>query len=81
MAERVTAVSPRLGVAELARVRVTLRRSLIGSPRDTRRIAHALGLRRVGASRVHAQTPSLAGAVRRLQHLVTVEEVEHGRAG
>ena len=81
MAERVKAVSPTLGVAELARVRVTLRRSLIGSPRHTRRTAYALGLRRIGASRVHAQTPALAGAVRKIQHLVTVEEVEHGRAG
>ena len=73
MAERVK--------AEQTRVRVTLRRSLIGSPRETRRVAYALGLRRIGASRVHAQTPSLGGAVRKLQHLVTVEEVEHGRAG
>jgi ribosomal protein L30/L7E len=30
---------------------------------------------------VHAQTGSFAGAVRKIQHLVTVEEVEHGRAG
>ncbi len=74
MAERVAA-------AEQARVRVTLRRSLIGSPRETRRVAHALGLHRIGASRVHAQTASLAGAVRKIQHLVTVEEVEHGRLG
>lgn len=71
MAERVTA----------ARVRVTLRRSLIGCPADQRRTAHALGLRRIGASRVHAETPSFAGAVRKIHHLVTVEEVEHGRAG
>lgn len=81
MAERVTAADSTGGAVQQARVRVTLRRSLIGSPRDTRRTAHALGLRRIGASRVHAQTPSLVGAVRKLQHLVTVEEVEHGRAG
>jgi large subunit ribosomal protein L30 len=81
MAERVKAVTPTLGAAEQAQVRVTLRKSLIGRPADQRRIAHALGLRRVGASRVHAQTSSFSGAVRKIQHLVSVEEVEHGRAG
>ncbi|HEV2359364.1 MAG TPA: 50S ribosomal protein L30 [bacterium] len=64
-----------------SRVRVTLRRSLIGWPADQRRTAMALGLRRIGASRVHAETPQLAGAVRKIQHLVSVEEVEHGRTG
>ena len=63
------------------KIRVTLRRSLIGRPDDQRRTAHALGLRRIGASRVHAHTPQLAGAVRKIQHLVSVEEVDHGRAG
>ena len=77
MAKRVTDAA---GAVPLAQVRVTLRRSLIGCPRDQRRTAHALGLRRIGASRVHAQTGSFAGAVRKIQHLVTVEEVEHGRA-
>ncbi len=86
MAERVmSGVSPlpsRGGTAAAGhRVRVTLRRSLIGYPADQRRTAYALGLRRIGASRVHAHTASFAGAVRKIQHLVTVEEVEHGRAG
>ncbi len=66
------------GVAR--QVRVRLRRSLIGRTRDQRRTVWALGLRRVGASRVHVLTPSLAGAVRKVQHLVSLEEVEHGRS-
>ncbi len=61
-------------------VRIRLRRSLIGRTRDQRRTVWALGLRRVGASRVHVLTPSLAGAVRKVQHLVSLEEVEHGRS-
>jgi large subunit ribosomal protein L30 len=71
------AEAPRQGT----KVRVTLRKSLIGRPADQRRTAHALGLRRVGASRLHAHTSSFAGAVRKIQHLVSVEEVDHGRAG
>ena len=75
----VAGTTARENSVEAAQVRVTLRRSLIGRPEDQRRTAHALGLRRVGASRLHAQTSSLAGAVRKIQHLVSVEEVEHGR--
>jgi large subunit ribosomal protein L30 len=57
-------------------VRVRLRRSLIGHTRDQRRTVWALGLRRVGASRVHVMTPGLQGALRKVQHLVSVEEVD-----
>jgi large subunit ribosomal protein L30 len=60
-------------------VRVTLRRSLIGRPQDQRRIVYALGLRRVGAARVHTLTPALEGALRKIGHLVMVREVTHGR--
>lgn len=67
------------GVTAPGRVRLTLRRSLIGRPETQRRIVRALGLRRVGASRVHALTPSVQGALRRIGHLVTVDEVTHGR--
>ena len=70
MAERVT---PR------SRVRLTLRRSLIGRPETQRKIVRALGLRRMGISRVHLLTPAVAGAIRKVGHLVTVEEVAHGR--
>ncbi len=60
-------------------VRVTLRRSLIGHTETQRRTVWALGLRRVGAARVHVLTPALRGALRKVQHLVSVEEVEHGQ--
>ena len=62
-----------------ARVRLTLRRSLIGRPEGQRRIAYSLGLRRVGASRVHARTPGMEGALKRVAHLVSVEEVVDGQ--
>jgi large subunit ribosomal protein L30 len=60
-------------------MRVTLRRSLIGRPEGQRRIVRALGLRRVGATRVHVWTSGLEGALRRVGHLLSVEEVKHGR--
>ena len=59
------------------RVKVTLRRSLIGRPAGQRRVAWSLGLRRVGAARVYPLTPSLRGALKRVGHLVSIEEVAH----
>ncbi len=61
------------------RVRVVLQRSLIGRTQDQRRTVWALGLRRVGARRVHPLTPSLVGALRKVAHLVSVEEVNDGQ--
>ena len=57
------------------RVKVTLRRSLIGRPVGQRKVAWSLGLRRLGAARVYTLTPSLRGALRRVEHLVSIEEV------
>ncbi len=61
------------------KIRVTLRRSLIGRAQTQRRTAWALGLRRVGAARVHTLTAALQGALRKVSHLVEVEEVEDGQ--
>jgi len=61
------------------KVRVTLRRSLIGRTETQRRTVWALGLRRVGAARVHTLTRSLRGALLKVGHLVAVEEVADGR--
>ena len=61
------------------RVRLTLRRSLIGRPEGQRRIVRALGLRRVGAGRVHTLTPAVEGALKKIGHLVHVDEVTDGR--
>ena len=57
------------------RLKVTLCRSLIGRPIGQRKVALSLGLRRVGAARVHALTPALRGALRRVEHLVSIQEV------
>jgi len=56
------------------RLKVTLVRSLIDQKEMHKRTARALGLRRVGASRVHDATPTVKGMVFRVRHLVKVEE-------
>lgn len=56
-------------------IKVTLVRSLIGQPEKTRRVAWALGLNKVQSSRLHYDSPQIRGMLRRVQHLVRVEEV------
>ena len=58
-----------------ARLRITLRRSLIGEKPKTRATVRGLGLRRIDSNVEHADTPDIRGMVRRVIHLVDVEEI------
>ena len=49
-------------------------RSQIGSPPATRRVIRALGLRRLGHTVVHADTPSVRGMLFKVRHLVEVSD-------
>ena len=60
------------------RLRVTLTRSTIGSPPKLRAVVKGLGLGRVGRSVVVDNTPSFRGMVKKVLHLVTVEEIREG---
>ena len=57
-----------------SRLRITLRRSLIGEKPKARATVRSLGLRRLNASVEHADTPDIRGMVHRVRHLVEVEE-------
>jgi large subunit ribosomal protein L30 len=50
--------------------------STIGRPHPQRRVMQGLGLRGPGSSVVVENTPSFRGMVRKVLHLVTVEEVK-----
>jgi large subunit ribosomal protein L30 len=56
-------------------LKITLVRSTIGRPSDQGRAVESLGLRKVNQSVVRADEPSIRGAVHKIRHLVTVEEV------
>jgi large subunit ribosomal protein L30 len=60
----------------MTKIRVIQRRSPIGRPGDQRRTLRALGLRRIGHSVVHEDTPSVRGMVFKVQHLVEVRAEE-----
>jgi large subunit ribosomal protein L30 len=50
--------------------------SMIGQTDHTRRILRGLGLRRPGSEVIVANTPSFRGMIKKVIHLVSVEETE-----
>jgi large subunit ribosomal protein L30 len=67
----------RAGKAESGRtVKVTLVRSLIGTPRDQRETAKGLGLRKPHSSAVLEETPAIRGMITKIGYALKVETVE-----
>jgi large subunit ribosomal protein L30 len=60
------------------KLRVTQTKSLIGQQHAMRATIHGLGLRGPGSMVVVSNTPSFRGAIKKVLHLVSVEEVDHG---
>ncbi len=56
-------------------IKVTQVRSAIGTKQEHRGTLRALGLGRIGQSREHKETPELEGRLRKVAHLIRVEEV------
>ncbi len=62
----------------MKKLRVKQLRSVIGQKDHTRKIVAGLGLRGPGSEVVVENTPSFRGAIKKVLHLVTVEEEGHG---
>ena len=58
----------------MTNVRITQVRSAIGQSQRHRGTLRALGLGRIGRSVEHAESAQLAGMLRKVRHLVRVEE-------
>lgn len=59
----------------MAKIKITLTRSLIGRPEDQRATVKALGLKKTNSSVVQEDNAVIRGMVRKVEHLVTVEQV------
>jgi large subunit ribosomal protein L30 len=57
------------------RIRITLVRSLIGYPKPQHEVARGLGLRKPHDAVVRPDTPTIRGMIRKIPHLVKVEDV------
>jgi large subunit ribosomal protein L30 len=60
----------------VTRLRITQIRSQIGETARHRGTLRALGLGRIGRSAEHAESPQLAGMLRRVRHLVRIEQTD-----
>ncbi|MDR2006090.1 MAG: 50S ribosomal protein L30 [Acidaminococcales bacterium] len=58
----------------MKQIKVTLTRSLIGRPKDQRATVKALGLGKMHSSALKNDTPAIRGMIRKVEHLLTVEE-------
>ena len=58
----------------MAKVRITQVKSQIGQSERHRGTLRALGLGKIGRSSEHEQSPVLAGMLRKVRHLVKVED-------
>lgn len=57
------------------KIKITLTKSVIGASPLQRKVAEALGLRKLNHTVEHPDTPQTRGAVEKVKHLVRVEEV------
>ena len=59
----------------MAKLKVTLVRSLIGRPETQRRTARSLGLHKLNSSSILPDEAPIRGQIHKVEHLVKVEEV------
>ncbi len=60
----------------MTKLRITWVKSTIGRRFDQKRTVRALGLRRLGHTVELGDSPSLRGMIKKVHHLVSVEETE-----
>ena len=59
----------------MAKIKVTLVKSLIGRKKDHIATANALGLKKIGNTVEHELTPQIKGMIDKVNYLLKVEEV------
>jgi large subunit ribosomal protein L30 len=64
-----------------SRLKVTLKKGLVGRPEDQRGTVRALGLKRIGHTVVKEDRPEIRGMIFKVKHLVEVEEITQGKTG
>ena len=59
----------------MAKIKVTKVKSAINRTQNQKRILESLGLRKMGQTVEHEDTPNILGMVNKVKHLVSVETV------
>lgn len=58
----------------MAKIKITKRKSAINRSFKQKRTLEALGLRKIGQTVEHEDSPNILGMVEKVKHLVSVEE-------
>lgn len=59
----------------LAKLKITLVRSLIGRKKDQIATVNALGLRKIGSTVEQEETPQIKGMINKVNYLLKVEQI------
>jgi len=60
----------------MSKLKITYTKSSIGYNKSQKATVEALGLRKLNQTREHDDTPIIRGMVKKVEHLVSVEEVK-----
>lgn len=60
----------------MAKIKITLVRSTIACLKKQKQNIEALGLNKIGSSRIHEDNPVIRGMINKVSHLVEVEPVK-----
>ncbi len=60
----------------MAKLKVTQTRSTIGCLKNQIATMEALGLKKIRSYKIHDDNPVIRGMIKKVQHLVTVEEID-----
>ncbi len=58
----------------MSKIKITLKKSLIGRKKSHIATANALGLRKIGKTMEHQDTPQIRGMINKIDYLLHVEE-------
>lgn len=65
----------------MAKLAITLKKSMIGRNEKQRRTVQALGLRKIGQTVVHEDNPSLRGQIHAIDFMLEVKTLEETAGG
>lgn len=60
---------------KMAKIKVVLKKSLIGRLDSHIKTANALGLKKIRDEKIHNDTPQIRGMVKKVSYLLDVEEI------
>ena len=60
----------------MKKIKITLKKSLIGEKTKTKNTVFSLGLKKINSNTIRDVDDTLLGMIRKIDHLVDIEEVE-----